>query len=324
MVAGFMLICFHPEFFLIAFAALFFSVLLTASATRIAQWTKLGHGLSLALAILLITGLLTGIVLLLGPSISDQVNQMIDTIPRSLANLKDRIASTELGARLFRKLPDDPSDLIRNKRAVVAGAMGSLGAGLSILANFFIILITGIFLAVDPKLYKTGFLRLFPVHARPRLGQVMGKIHETLSLWMLAKLISMTVVGVASAVGLTLLGIPLPYALALIAALCSFIPNIGPYIALVPAVLIAFLEGADKALYVVILYFSIQIVETYLITPFVERKMVALPPALTLMWMVLLGTLTGVLGLVLAAPILAAFIVIIGELYVKDKVEQIP
>src|SRR5680860_596183 len=115
---------------------------------------------------------------------------------------------------------------------------------------------------------------------------------------------------------------PMPYALALMAGLFSFIPNIGPYLALAPAVLIALLQGGNMFIYVLILYFGIQIVESYLITPMIEKKIVHLPPALTLFWLVLLGILTGILGLIMATPILAALIVIIGELYVKDNLES--
>jgi len=129
------------------------------------------------------------------------------------------------------------------------------------------------------------------------------------------------VVGIFTAIGLEILGMPMPYALALIAALFSFIPNIGPYLALAPAILIALMQGGNMFIYVLILYFGIQIVESYLITPMIEKKMVHLPPALTLFWMVLLGVVTGILGLIMATPILAALIVIIEELYVKDYLE---
>ncbi len=132
----------------------------------------------------------------------------------------------------------------------------------------------------------------------------------------------MSVVGVASGVGLMLLGMPLPWALALFAFFFAFIPNIGPYIALLPAVLIGLMESPSMALYVTILYFGIQLVESYLLTPVIEKKMVSIPPALMLLWQVLMGTFAGIAGLFLATPILAALIVIVTELYVKDKLEK--
>jgi len=322
MLAGFALLIFQINFFLLVFAGVFFGVLLHAAADWLTRKLKLKYGLSLVIVLLLIVGVLVGMIMFVGPSISEQVNQMVDTLPQSIKNLKEKITQTALGQKLFDEIPDNPQDLLGNRKEVVSKVVGSFSTTVGAFANLLIILITGIFLASDPGTYKNGFIRLFPLTFRPRLSEVLDKTYDTLSLWMMAKLISMAVVGVSTAIGLRLLGIPLPYALALIAALFSFIPNIGPYLALAPALLIAFMEGTDKALYVVILYFGIQIIESYLITPLIEKKMVALPPALTLLWMVIIGTLTGILGLILAAPILAALIVIISELYVKDFLER--
>ncbi len=319
---AFLLFIFQINFFLLLFAGVFFSVLLNYASSWITTKFKIKYGLSLVLVLLFIVGAITGLVFLLGPSISKQVSEMIDTLPKSIKNLENKINQTSLGRRLFEEIPENPSDLIKDKKAAVNKVIGSFSTVVGVLANAVIVLITGIFLASSPDRYKKGFIRLFPVSFRSRLNEVMDKIRVVLSHWMMAKLLSMAVVGVSTGIGLQLLGIPLPYALALIAGLFSFIPNLGPYLALAPAVLIGFMEGADKALYVVILYFSIQLVESYLITPLIEKKLVDLPPALSLFWMVLLGLLTGLLGLILATPILVMLIVIIGELYVKDYLEK--
>ncbi len=322
MVCGFALLIFHTNFFLIAFAAIFFAVLLNYTAQWLCDKLNFKYWLALLTVLAVIAGLIAAFVIFLGPSISNQVSEMIDTLPDTLKNFKERVTKTPLGQKIFDKIPDDPSELIKDEQALFSKAMGSFSTLIGAIANFVIILISGIFLAANPGIYKKGFISLFPVDFRPRLNEVMDKTQKNLSLWMGAKLISMAVVGIASLIGLQLLNIPLPYALALIAALFSFIPNIGPYIALAPAVLIALLEGPEKALYVVILYFGIQIVESYAITPLIEKKLVSLPPGLTLLWMVLMGVLTGILGLILATPILAALIVIINELYVKDFLEK--
>lgn len=251
----------------------------------------------------------------------EQIQDMSETLPRSLQNLKEQISQTSLGQNLFDELPTDLGALLENREEVMSRIVGSFSTTIGAIANFFIIIVTGIFLASSPGIYTRGFIRLFPLSFRARLREVMDKTQHSLSLWMMAKLISMLVVGIFTAIGLEILGMPMPYALALIAALFSFIPNIGPYLALAPALLIALMQGGNMLIYVLILYFGIQIVESYLITPMIEKKMVQLPPALTLFWMVLLGITTGILGLIMATPILAALIVIIGELYVKDNLE---
>ncbi|MCC8358607.1 AI-2E family transporter [Salinimicrobium sediminilitoris] len=321
MLSAFALLIFHANFFLLVFAGIFFSVLLNFASNWIVSKTPLKYGLALFLILLLISGILYLIILLVGPSMVEQVQDMIETLPRSLQNLREKIKQTAIGRSLFEELPSDLGSLLEERGEVMSRIVGSFSTTIGAIANFFIIIVTGIFLASSPGIYTKGFTKLFPVNFRPRLREVMDKTQYSLSLWMMAKLLSMLVVGIFTAIGLQFLGMPMPYALALIAALFSFIPNIGPYLALAPAVLIALMQGGNMYIYVLILYFSIQIVESYLITPMIEKKMVHLPPALTLFWMVLLGVLTGILGLIMATPILAALIVIIQELYVKDYLE---
>ena len=322
MLSAFALLVFHANFFLLVFAGIFFAVLLNFASSWLVRKTNMNYNLALGLVLLFIVGLLYLIIILLGPSLSAQVNEMEQTLPKSLANLRERITDTSLGKTLFDELPDDLNSLFEDRSAIISRIIGSFSTTIGALANFVVIIVTAIFLASSPQLYTKGFIKLFPVTFRPRLQEVMLKAHRTLSLWMMAKFISMLVVGVFTAIGLQALGMPLAYALALIAALFSFIPNLGPYLALAPAVLIALMQGGNMFIYVLILYFSIQIVESYLITPLIEKKMVHLPPALTLFWMVLLGLLTGILGLILAAPILASLMVVVEELYVKDHLEK--
>lgn len=321
MLSALALLIFHAHFFLLVFAGIFFSVLLNFASNWIVKNTPIKYGVALFLILLFITALLYLMVILIGPSIVDQVQDMSDTLPQSLQNLKEKITQYPLGRSLFNRLPSDLGTFINDKGEVVSKIVGSFSTTIGAIANFFIIIVTGIFLASSPGIYFRGFIRLFPINFRARLCEVLYKTQHTLSLWMLAKLISMLVVGIFTAIGLEILGMPMPYALALIAALFSFIPNIGPYLALAPALLIALMQGGNMFVYVLLLYFGIQIVESYLITPMIEKKMVQLPPALTLFWMVLLGVLTGILGLILATPILAALMVLVEELYVKDYLE---
>lgn len=321
MLSAFALLIFHANFFLLVFAGIFFSALLNFSSNWIVSKTPLSYGLALFLILIFISGVLYLIIISIGPSMVNQVQDMSDTLPRSLQNLREKITETSVGRNLFEELPKDLNALLEDREDVMSRIVGSFSTTIGAIANLFIVIVTGIFLASSPGIYTKGFTRLFPVHFRPRLREVMDKTQYSLSLWMMAKLISMLVVGVFTAIGLKSLGMPMPYALALIAALFSFIPNIGPYLALAPAVLIALMQGGNMYIYVLILYFSIQIVESYFITPMIEKKMVHLPPALTLFWMVLLGVITGILGLIMATPILAALIVIIEELYVKDYLE---
>jgi predicted PurR-regulated permease PerM len=128
---------------------------------------------------------------------------------------------------------------------------------------------------------------------------------------------AMTVVGVLTWLGLWLIGVPLAVVLGLIAALLAFIPNIGPIIAAVPAVLLALSEGPTTALLVVGVYVAVQSLESYVITPLIQQEQVSLPPALIISMQLLMGVLFGILGLALATPMAALGLTLIREAYVK-------
>jgi predicted PurR-regulated permease PerM len=112
---------------------------------------------------------------------------------------------------------------------------------------------------------------------------------------------------------------PLWLVLALLAGFISFIPNFGPLIALIPAVLVGLMEGPQTALMVAGLYILIQVVESNFITPLVQQKLIQLPPALIILSQVIMGVLTGGWGLILATPLMVIVIVLIQELYLNER-----
>jgi predicted PurR-regulated permease PerM len=179
-------------------------------------------------------------------------------------------------------------------------------------------LFLGIYGAAEPQVYKRGFLHLIPLSSRDRVNSVLAEVGETLRWWLIGKFISMMVIGVLTMVGLWLMDVPLALILAIIAALLTFIPNVGPILSAIPAVLLGLMDGIGQAASIALLYVGIQTVESYVITPLIQRKTVLLPPALTLSSQVLMGVLFGGIGLALASPITAATVVAAKRLYVED------
>lgn len=110
------------------------------------------------------------------------------------------------------------------------------------------------------------------------------------------------------------------FALAIIAGILNFIPNFGPIIAMIPAVLIGLTQGINTALIVAGLYILIQMVESNLITPMVQKRLVNIPPALIIIGQLIIGSVTGYLGIILATPVVLIIMVIVNELYVKKQV----
>ncbi|WP_036679508.1 AI-2E family transporter [Daejeonella oryzae] len=117
--SGFALLVFQLNFFLLVFAGVFFSVLLNAFANWINRKTKLRYSFSLIVVVLLIAVFFTALFMLLGPSISKQLNEMVETLPKSLQSLQEKIKQTEIGRTIFDEVPEKPQDLIQDKSRCV-------------------------------------------------------------------------------------------------------------------------------------------------------------------------------------------------------------
>jgi predicted PurR-regulated permease PerM len=139
-----------------------------------------------------------------------------------------------------------------------------------------------------------------------------------LSWWLIGKGASMLFIGVLTWIGLSIIGVPLALTLGLIAGLFSFVPNFGPILSAVPAILLAFIDSPTKALYVLILFVAVQLIESNLVTPLIERRTVELPPVLTIFAQLALTILVGAVGLILATPILAVVMVLVQTIYIQD------
>jgi predicted PurR-regulated permease PerM len=126
----------------------------------------------------------------------------------------------------------------------------------------------------------------------------------------------MMVVALLTGLALFLLNIPLALSLACIAGLFTFVPYFGALAAAVPAVIVALTVSWQSALWVVLVFLVCHGVEGYVVAPFVQRRTVRLPPALTILSMAVLGTMFGPLGVILGTPLAAVLMVIVQEIYV--------
>ncbi|KYF82462.1 hypothetical protein BE11_48745 [Sorangium cellulosum] len=300
-------------------ALLFAGVLLAVFLRGIAGWLSrrahLPGGWALAVTVVAIAALLGAGVWLIAPSLAAQVDELSQRLPEAARRVADHLERYAWGRKLVERLSDAPG--LPQARQALLGATRLLSTTLGALTGVIVVLFVGLFLAAEPAAYRRGLLRLVPIARRARAATVLDDMGHILRRWMLGKLCSMAAVGVLTWIGLSLLGIRLALALALLAATLTFVPYLGPALALLPAALLGLLQGTAMAGYVVALYLGIQLVESYLLTPLIQRSTVALPPGLILAMQALLGALTGGLGVVLATPILAALVVLVKRVYVE-------
>ncbi|AMJ66417.1 AI-2E family transporter [Hymenobacter sp. PAMC 26628] len=304
--------------FLRVLAALLIALPLQAGAQWLHRRTRLPQGLALLLVTLLVVGALVGTGWLFSTRIGEQVAELQKQLPQALRDVQARARGTEWGQWLANENLDF-GRLTGGGSAWMGRITGVFSTTFSVLADAYVIIFLALFIALQPKLYRAGLVMLVPKPGRARAHEVLDKISDTLVKWVLGRLVSMLAVGVLTALGLWALGLPLAWVLALFAGLVTFIPNIGPIVSMVPALLLAFFHGGPtEALYVLALYLGVQTLESAAVSPVVQQRLILLPPALIFVGQLVIGSFTGLLGLTLATPIVAIGVILVKMLYVQD------
>ena len=304
---------------LLLFAGILLAIFLRGLADLSRRYTHLSEGLSVLLVSFILVAILGGVIALLAPSVAEEVRHLRTELPKSAQQASAYISQFGWGRTIIEQLPStneviekiDASTLLTRVGGYFSSTVGAIG-------NFFITILIAIYLAIEPRFYANGISKLFPKSMRPRTYEILAEMGDTLSWWLIGKSASMLFIGVLTWIGLYILGVPLSLTLGLIAGLLSFIPNFGPIFSAVPAILLGFIDSPIKALYVLILFIIVQVIESNVVTPMIERRTVELPPALTIVAQLALGILIGGLGLVLATPLLVVVMVLVQMVYIQD------
>ena len=299
---------------LLFFGGLLIAILIVALSKRLEKMTGWKRWLTTTLSILLSFGVLGLLIWLIGATLQNQFNELSSKLPEMISKAKEYLKDSSIGTRVLDSIYEtgDNVNLGSMTQKIFKSTFGVFG-------DIYAVLFLGIFLAVTPKEYYTGTLKMFPTHTKQRARELIGGIYFNLKTWLKSQLLEMLVMFVLTAAGLLILGIDLWLILALIAALLCFIPNIGPVLAVFPMVLVGFLDGPSMALWVFITFMIIQLIETGAIGPYIRKKMLSLPPALVLFFQLVLGSLTGMWGILLATPMLLVIIIFIKYLYLGEK-----
>ncbi len=305
---------------LIAIAA----VLVTVFFDSIARWLHhrmpISIGWSRVIAVIAFLIVLGGIVWALAPYVSNQAEQLSKQLPSSVDEVKKQLSQLPGGQQLIQYIEhkDFKKSLSSNAQEFFSAVFGVFGA----FANAYIILFLGFLILASPQEYVNGILHLIPKSKRERGEEVLNTLGQTLRSWLSGKLLSMLIVAIFTWLGLWMLGLPLALILGITAGLLAFIPNFGPLIALGLGILIAATQGLDKMLWTTAIYIGVQMIESNLLTPMIQKHQVSLPMAMILFAQLVLGVYTGVLGLMLATPIFAIVLVLVKMLYVEDVLDD--
>jgi predicted PurR-regulated permease PerM len=311
------LFVFAPDVILTLFAGVLLAIFLRGGGGWIADRIGIARGWGVGVFVLAVTLAGVGFWLWVAPSVSRQLSDLVEQVPEAFEGLRMRVEGLPWMERLLERLP--PARLMADGGAMATTAVfATFGA----LGTFVLVLFIGLYGAADPERYRKGFISLVAPAGRAGAEKVVDNAVGTLRGWLTAQLIAMSVVGVLTWAGLWLLDIPLALVLGLIAGLLAFIPNIGPVLSAIPALLLAASQSWSSVVWVGAVYVLVQTLESYVVTPLVQLEKVSLPPLLVIGFQLLFGVLFGILGLMLATPAAALAMSLTRDVYVEAWLER--
>jgi predicted PurR-regulated permease PerM len=296
---------------LMALAGSLISVYFHGLGDMIQRKTRLRRSFAMAISIAGTLVIVAVLFWFIGAKIQTQVAELNNTLPHTIATAKAKLASTPAGQKLLDYSAGD------NSQKLMATVQTFFSTSFGVIGDLYIIMFLGIFFTASPSLYKNGILTLVPADKKPVAMNVMNRVSLSLKGWLKGMMLSMVLITILITVGLSLMGIPVAMVLGLITGILEIVPNFGPLIAMIPGVLLALTISTNTAIIVALLYIVSQTIVANIVTPLIQKKMINLPPALTLISQLVMGTLSGALGIILAVPLLAILFILVDELYVK-------
>jgi predicted PurR-regulated permease PerM len=308
------------------FAGMLLGVALNALTAMLGRIVKLPHPLRLTIVCLVLATLFAGVVFLGGATIAEQATALSDTIKGQLVGVKAFLERNGIDTSYF-ELGNSSATPASSTSATPspapthnlpsAGALASSGGAivsqtfklllgtLSAVGNFFIVLFLGLTFAAQPGVYRSGLLFMVPARHRARATVIVNRIGETLERWLIAQIITMFVVFVVTWIGLSIIGVQGSFILGIQAGLLTFIPTVGALIGGLIVVLASLASGWVAAFSAFLLFLGIHALESYILTPMLQRQALEIPPATLFAFQILLGVVFGIWGLALALPLMA-------------------
>ena len=301
---------------------------------------KVRRGIGAPVTLLVIIGLFVALGALIAPSIKEQSGQIARELPKAFDEIEKKLGASRASRALGLGGPPQPAQAQQPAQAGQAqqqphGLKAQIGQELrgatkflfpiissvfGAVAGLIIVLFIAMYIAATPGLYREGMVHLVPHKQRARARETFSTLAVTLRQWLIARFIAMVAIGLITGLGLALLKVKGAVALGVLAGLLELVPFFGPFVSAVPAIGIALVDSPQKALLVIGLYVIVQQLEGNVITPLILEKRLDIPPVLTVVAVSAMGVVFGVLGMLVAEPLLAAGLVLTKMLYVQDVV----
>ena len=302
---------------LLLFAGILFAAFLDACTRCLASVIPLSRSWRFGLVVVVLAGLTALVIGWAVGRLPDQATMLLHIINTQLDVLEKNLAAFGIdlfgpgGRQDLSQFIADPGRLFGHVQYAVSGAY-------VVGMNAIVIVCLGVFFAAHPAGYRDGVLRLVPLGARGRVRDVMDETGRMLRYWLLGQLARSVVVAIVLWLALLMLGVPGAPLLGLQAGVANFVPYLGPLIAALPVALAAMPLGLSTVAWVMAIYFIIQTIEGFVAAPLIQKEVANVPPAWTLFAIVILGAMFGIMGVALAAPLVAVGRLALMRFYVED------
>jgi predicted PurR-regulated permease PerM len=301
---------------LLIVGGLIFAVFLDGGVRLLGRFLPIARGWRLGLVLLLGFGFLGWVVWFAGTTIGAQFEALREVV----TNQFDRLVAfaESLGLMPKGQTPDIGSQLLGGVGKLTS-AVGTVVGGV---ASVIAMIVIGIFLASEPRLYDRGIAWMLPLRARAGFYRIAEHAGFTLRRLLFGRLIGMTFEGIVTFILLAIGAVPMSGLLGLLTGVLAFIPNIGAIISGILMVAVGFSASAHQGVWAIIVYFFVHNFEGYVVLPFVARRTVDIAPAVLLAMQLLMGALFGILGVLFADPILATLKVVLVDLSHRQAERQ--
>lgn len=294
------------KYLLLGFGGVVFAVVIRAAGDALARRLPITTPVASALVVLMAIASALLVVALLGDEAARQFNALRASLPETLQQLQQRLDDSEMGRIVLVTVGDAMGGALS-----VSGVLGTARLMFDVLADLAIVLFIAVYLGISPRPYLRATLSLVPPPHRMRAQAALYDCGSELRAWLLGQLVAMTFVGVLTGIGLWLVGVPHALALGVLVGVLDFVPLIGPLIAAVPGVVLAYLDSPATALYATAVYIGVQQLEGALIQPLAQRWAVELPPVIGLLAIVVAGAVFGIPGVLFGVPLVVVLRVLL-------------
>jgi predicted PurR-regulated permease PerM len=302
------------DLLILVFGAAILGTLIRGFADLIERRTPLSARLSLAAALLVLLGALIGTGWLFATQFAGDFPRVGQTMAQSwtaLAGVVARIPGGEAVAAAMRQ-PSLPSDNL------IPHLTGAVSWVVNAALDLVIFLFATVFIAAEPGLYRRGIVLLVPKKHRALANEALIEAGAALRQWVIGLFVVMVFIGTFTALGLWAIGVPSPAALGLIAGMFELIPYLGPVLSAVPVLAMAATRDTHTMVLAAILMVVVHQIEASLVAPLAAKRVVSLPPALSVFGVIAGGMLFGPVGFIFASPVLVVAYVLVKRLYVEE------